>query len=253
VAGVRFVQLAYSAVIAASFELLQCRDIFGERRFFQDATITCPQGWQAVPIILVILSAGLPLGLVVFSARRRRLYGDDDLVVRSLEGPFIGSCRWWPAVLLYERFVVTMIVMLIPDSLWRGVALLALCIAMLALGVWFRPFRVASENRLYCTGLVVLTLIATLSLPSRVRQSLASSSAFANNPENIRALVWLQFALSVLPIVAYACVRSVSVSATVRRSKLGKRTMSLFRRERGATRGVSAGDVTLEVGGTAEA
>ena len=176
---------------------------------------------------------------------------DQDLVILVIEGPFTTQCQWWSAVLLYERFVVTAFAMLVSDPLWRGLALLACCVAMLALGVWFRPFRAPHENRLYCAGLVLLALIAALSLPSRVRQSLAASTRFTNDKHNAPAMVWLQFALSVLPIVAFAGARAHSAGAAVRRSTVGKRfaAFGLFRG--GSRRGV-LGDVTLETGIGAE-
>jgi hypothetical protein len=252
VAAVRLSQLGYSGVVATSFELMQCRNVLGDLRFFQDATVTCPQAWQLVPLLLVVASAALPAGLHLWATRRRRASalgarsiggpsvgatpalqetsaidralqsassdvfehseaGGPGTVVSAVvavDGPFAPHCRWWSAVLLYARLVITIVATLVPLPLWRGVLLLTLTTALLALGVWFRPFREPRSNRLFSAGLVLLCLVAATALPSRVQQSLASTNAvFGNSQSSAEALLWLQFVLALLPIVVLGVTR----------------------------------------------
>jgi len=209
VAGLRLLLLSYSNLVATSFSLLTCRTLAGsdQRVIFRQGTSSCPMTWQLAPLLLAILMTLIPLALVSWVRRNREQHPN---AVASLCSVFAPGHQHWFAVLLYQRWLMTLIYAFIFSPLWRGLLQALLCAANLLLGVGQRPFRGQKAQALYTTSLALLLIIAVLALPSQIKASLASTESLGNHVDNRRALAGLQFVAALLP----GCLVAVWFAAT---------------------------------------
>ena len=170
IAALKVTVLAFSTLLAMTFELLHCVDVNGARVVFRAATAECG-AWQAplyllAAALLLPVAAGLAAAAGVGAACTSRLPDLPPVLSGRLRAPYRYGCQHWEAVLALHRLCVVTVYSLVSsaDSAVAAVLQTLICITALVVHVACRPFSEPSANHAQ-TG---VSLVRFIPLVSRV-------------------------------------------------------------------------------------
>ena len=258
IAALKVAVLAFSTLLATTFELLHCVDIGGAHVLFRAATVECG-AWQA-PLyalalaLLLPVAAGLAAAAGVGAACTSRLPELPPALSSKLKAPYRYGCLHWEAVMALHRLCVVAVYSLVSsaDSAVAAVLQTLICGAALMVHVACRPFSEPSANHAQTALLTCLTVVALLNVP----QAMLDTNAIAESPHATALIGQLKDGEAVL-LLAPALLVGTALAALAwqRRRELAAAARAgceALARCPGATASAAAGLCPAPCGGEAD-
>jgi len=154
--------VAYSSLVQATFDLVDCAALPGRLVWFPSAGVECFQSWQflvlgtAVPILALwpTFLVSVVHRVQRVAKQRQTTHVGGEAVLQQLSRPYDRSRQvslQWESVLMLQRLVLVTVSVFIVDANWRPWTLIVLLTVMLAVQTAVQPFARQGSN-LYFSG-----------------------------------------------------------------------------------------------------